>query len=60
MLSAMMLDSFWQRIQGQHPDLPPDEVEHEMYRVLHRMEAAQNRLGRKWLQLERHRIRRTA
>jgi hypothetical protein len=55
MLSAMMLNSFWQQTRVRFPRLSPAEVEEEMYRALHRMEAAEKRLGRKWWQcLRKH------
>ncbi|OGV94180.1 MAG: hypothetical protein A3K19_13700 [Lentisphaerae bacterium RIFOXYB12_FULL_65_16] len=55
MLSAMMLNSFWQRTRARFPDLSSSEIEEEMYRALHRMETAEKRLGRGWLQCLRKR-----
>ncbi len=50
-LSAVMLQSLWNRTRAEFPELGLDEVERRMYGKLHDIERGQNRIDRRWLKL---------
>jgi hypothetical protein len=50
-LSALMLQGSWDRARREDPTATDEEIERRMYRTLHDLERAQNRVDRRWIQL---------